>query len=798
MLSFLITWPPLVSLKKLKNALDRRFLFIGGTFLVVFCLMFYLVNVSLESKWQNPGKIVSERHQILPDVVLSNSIYIHSNLNSKIPILPSSSDIGAKLGNVSQLIGMRIFTGVYGSPVVATGAELYLALETGGLKCVRSNAINIMENAWTTIVFDSCNQVPLLMSNGIKLNSMMELTGAASSKFAVYANEQGDAAFQLAVPKIYGESDQPNITSSEAQNYAFIWSGNPFHYLNLIIKFFLSFAVTVLITTVFWQMVNMTPRQVAVRTCASLFLVWLFLGLQHAFFSPPFQDPDEPALLIGLVTENSKTPDQVIASLTSLAGPAQFNCVKGRSDRGIIPGQICSDGFGSDFIIAGPSNRGSLYKLISRPLYLVSEMAWRNCADFFSRYIGTYVRLANLIFNAAIILVVILSHLHFSRAFSAVAIFTVLLVPAFIPLVSGITNYGTCFVLGTAFFSFLIPDGNSVSRRRCLVLAPIFGVSACLYASSQMNLYVLLPFLIAFGAIQGDPRGLLRSKVILYFPFLTLLLALLIARVGLDRNWIIRADRLDQKFSQLHGQIAQVFSVIRSYGVDSVQFIFLISLCLSLLVVYWRHKYLPKLIWVSKAPLSRQISRLVLLALFLSVFVFSVKWSSTPTYLISLTSNPRPPFLDFLKMAIKAVISQTFSLPQDFFLIQTYFMAYGWLDTTAPNFLYFVVRHVISFAWLWLIFKWISRPGSDRFFPIGALFFWVIYWLSGFYGAWSEGHTLVARYVSPGVALPIFALTYGLFYQRWPILMLINIALIINCMYGQFYLEPLRFLIGIR
>jgi hypothetical protein len=782
---------------KNRNAVIWRSLFIGGTVLIVFCLLFYLAEKCLESKWQNPGRFVPERHEILPSLALSNSIFIHSNLNSKIRIIPDEADFSKMIGAVGDIIGMRLFTGIYGNPVMASGAELYLVLQTGGLRCVRTNSFRLQENAWTTIFFDSCKLVPFLEINGFKDTSSVIITGSESSKFAIYATENGAAAFQLAVPKIYGELDHPNITSSEAQNYASIWRGSSFYNLNLIIKLLLSIALTALFFTLVSQRVKMTPRKVATLTSVALFIAWFFLGLQHALFSPPFQDPDEPALLIGLVVETSSTPDQVVASLTSLAGPAQFNCVKARSDRGIIPGQICGDGFGSDFIIAGPSNRGALYKFISRPLYLVSEMAWRNYADYFSRYIGTYVRLANLIFNAAIILVVILSHLYFSRYFSAVAIFTVLLVPAFIPIVSGVTNYGSCFVLGAAFFSFLMPDGNFSNRQKCLVLAPFFGVSACLYASSQLSLFVLLPLLIAFGTIQGNPRGIMKSRVGFYLPFLSLLFALLIARFFLGYDWLTRADRLDQKLSQLHVTKGQLLSLMRSFGVGWVHLIFLVSLCLSLLVVSLRHKYLPKLNWMSKAPLLRQINTSLFLGFVLCVAVYSVKLSSSPSYLISLTSNPRPPFFDFLKMAIKAVISQAFNLPQDFFLIQTYFMAYGWLDTTAPNLLYFVLRHVISFAWLWLIFKWFTRLGSGRFFPIGALFFWVIYWLAGFYGAWSEGHTLVARYVSPGVALPIFALTYGLFYQRRSILMLINIALIISCIYGQFYLEPIRFLIGI-
>ena len=136
-------------------------------------------------------------------------------------------------------------------------------------------------------------------------------------------------------------------------------------------------------------------------------------------------------------------------------------------------------------------------------------------------------------------------------------------------------------------------------------------------------------------------------------------------------------------------------------------------------------------------------------------------------------------------------------------------MAYGWLEITGSMVVYFIYRHLMELGLLAVLIASIKDMRTFLQLYVPAWIAFAIYFLSIWYGAWNGHFTIIGRLVFPAAGLLLFPMllasgqvseTYGRIIRMPTTEGLIEIVyfyLIINAMYGVFYLLPLRFVAGI-
>ena len=113
--------------------------------------------------------------------------------------------------------------------------------------------------------------------------------------------------------------------------------------------------------------------------------------------------------------------------------------------------------------------------------------------------------------------------------------------------------------------------------------------------------------------------------------------------------------------------------------------------------------------------------------------------------------------ITFSREIFAAALTQLVAYKQDYFLWQTYVLAYGWLDAVAPDGVYFAVKLAWLFSLLlsFLALVWNFRNAFPKFF-VPVVFAQVV-WVLAMVGGVMEGHTALGRYL-----LPLWLLFFGL------------------------------------
>jgi hypothetical protein len=229
-------------------------------------------------------------------------------------------------------------------------------------------------------------------------------------------------------------------------------------------------------------------------------------------------------------------------------------------------------------------------------------------------------------------------------------------------------------------------------------------------------------------------------------------------------------------------------------------------------------KTLPDHRWIrSRTPFllkNKHSTKIRLLAtgsffLVLGVLAYQVtNHYPSPVYIQNLygAGVTRPMFSSFLREATRALTSQSFEIVQDYYLFQSFILAYC-LDTTAPPVFYFVVRQLVHLGCIGIVLSliWRSRKSFILIFP--NVLSYIVYLVLLFYAAYRQSHTLVGRYTFPGWGLGIFAFILAFAFliskkeeRDIPAILIVSTAFIfvsvLTTLYGQSLLLPMRFVVG--
>jgi hypothetical protein len=390
------------------------------------------------------------------------------------------------------------------------------------------------------------------------------------------------------------------------------------------------------------------------------------------------------------------------------------------------------------------------------------------------------------------------------RPYSLCLLFVMALVPVHVSLAAGITNYGFAILLGACTGSFLFPEGRKRARMLAAVLC---GFGLFWVASSSrpcQPLFVVGPFLLMAWPWYA---GLMYKKSEAMIPGL-LAVGAFLAPVVMLRNtvsvdaWFSQFEplfntfvaKLPESSSRLFSTVPRswfLFSVIGGVGGSTV----------SMLPLKGVANASALRLWVIAMVVSGWLVLLALAAFFFPVTEFAPN--------IRFLGDAIPEFSEFLKAVFRSFASQVFSGSQDYYLWQTYFLAYGWLDTTAPQPIYAALKQLVVLA------VGISLVGVGSGFILWfrvfcmPFLFAIALWLGALYGAWMTGHTLLGRYVAPFAFLfviPLFsALYFVLPLQSSPKKLHSGIVVAFFCIlgfvllnfYGVVWLLPTRYLVGI-
>jgi hypothetical protein len=151
-------------------------------------------------------------------------------------------------------------------------------------------------------------------------------------------------------------------------------------------------------------------------------------------------------------------------------------------------------------------------------------------------------------------------------------------------------------------------------------------------------------------------------------------------------------------------------------------------------------------------------------------------------------------------------MSQSVHYEQDYFLWQTNFLAYGWLDTTAPQAYYFILRQMWQLGLIACVLVAIWRTTEFLLLCLPWLILGVLYWLILLWAAWEQSHTLLGRYLLPAWGLYLIPPVLG-FSIIWSdgdwqglaklLLTFLILFFLVSSIWGMFSLIPTRFLVGL-
>ncbi|MCX6123401.1 MAG: hypothetical protein NTV34_01425 [Proteobacteria bacterium] len=662
------------------------------------------------------------------------------------------------------------------------------------------------DNSWARINgldchhFDNIGLDPGQASLNISLRSNVKL--------ALYSFDPLTPAVAFALPSLYGWYDWPPVSIPEASNHGGIWNVS-FRKWSLITIFFLA-SISVV------ALVGALLKEKPSFAVFGFFGLWCSLAMYQVFATPPLQDPDEPQLISGLFHESMASKTERKDELIGIARKAQYMCEEFSKMAPILPGKVCQSRQFDFEAPAKPSLRSALYGLLLRPLYGMIDQNYVWLKANISLYLGHHFKLMFLCLAIVFNLLFLGALMHSGRILGASVYIMVMSVPVIMSYGTAVTNYAWSTYLGLAFAVLQIPEGRRPQFWR-LVSPWLGGLAAC-FATSQPPLALMVPIVLALNCWAGATD--IKSKEYrcsLLWMFLSVIAAFASLRLLLGVNWLGEAGRLTKVFLDHlpFRDVAFISPFVSTFASEMVLRIGAIEgvLVLECIVLYLVLGFGPAFFGFLKGGMPKRFLKppppvlkfFIAFGPALSIYGVALFVISQPEYVSSLASIEKPPFLIFLKSIVRALISQLDEIVQDYFYVKTFFMAYGWFDTTGPDWIYFLLRTFVQTAILIVWAGFILRLNRKTLYPIALICCFFGYLLALTFANWVDGLTMTGRFSFPGIGLLAVGLVLGVsrafrpnHWRNFGIGLCFGVTTLfaLASVYGQQIILVRRFLVG--
>lgn len=799
----------------------------GGT-LIIYLVLSLLVFSSFAASIFNyhyPDTIISGRHRLTPRAAApSNKLFGWKTESEPLTFVLTAPEAIENLNN-NRLVGIKLFTGTSGHSLNSKSSfELHTI--NGSFSCRSRKATSFVDNAWTTIFF-SCltNDSHHGTQNTRGENDQPEyiqvhLSTEKDIRFAIYAAQSEENKSQLspAVQFIYSRyrDDKPPKRGSFGLDSVFPWVSK----LQLFPLFLVLFVL--MLAPAFWikaalkqQIFSSFDAQLFSRLA---FIFWTTLMLGFSIATPPFQNPDEPQHALGVV--GSSLERSHAAELRNLylqaARETNFLDVKQTVTQPILPDTPEKNGFADSDFEVNAERRSSAFAFFARrtlPFYY-------SIVKSFSIDAITSVWLLRLSLALIPFTLVLASFLILDRMGQVLANLNLLLfltIPVSTSLFSSVSNYGWSIAVGASCAAFLSASG--VGRLQwCFALVCGFLTPLLADSSTPVSMFIFILPVIALGRIlyaaltsESDFLTIWREqgpqKLLILFCYPAGFLA---SSIVFDERWskivvpsLLNATRkvINAAHLEAYPTLQSVIELVLRYPIIWVLFLW-IGVALPIFEICSRGARRKEV----KPTLLRWSATIAFLACsVLTASLLTAKYRE-PIFaqnIYGLHMN-KPKFLDFLTSCFNAFLSQFFHIPQDYFLWQTNFLAYGWLETVAPQPYYFLLKLLLAGASVICIIALIWRTLPSLLIVLLPLVSSWVTWLVLLYGAWGQSHTLLGRYLLPisGFFLLPFVGALELIlagaYRKYLHLILVFIIcfFVISSLIGLIYFIPQRFLVG--
>jgi hypothetical protein len=752
-------------------------------------LIFTATELGLWSKFDNPDHPIERRHLIIPTLAVDQSIFGEYRGSAEIPLT-----IEAFIPKVEQFRGVRLRTGAYGLKVEAS--DLKVLDGQKNILCTSTEPFVIAENNWTA------PRMHCQVSAGQKFDPrFVRVETSGERPWAVFSGGNGLPAVQL----WFEDSNFAGLFGA-ARNYGGLWAPSALFSLRVLARIFIAFGLAWLI--VFW-------RGSRTHNVLAGLLVWIGLMFGQLAETVSYQNPDETQHAIGAF--RSVTPkegwDSLYQGLKTLGAKVQFKETFTKVDHPIVPGKDGEAWVSDDNFFVDPSVRSGVYALLARPLARLALSSSQALSPLCSDPV-MWLRIYLVTFLTILAAIAVHVFCRLGRHNSAWIFLAISSIPAYLSSYLTIWNYGLGTLLGVFMACCLIPEGSSKSKFLCLLMASALLPFLGEFARTQIFWFIVGPIPVVAGLVflgRDQISNLSPSKNIAAAMLVSLMIFGSLAGI-LGEMFIPEKNVIMYSIYKLCERLNVPAEVVNSHPLVTL---FAMNLCgwlAASVILLGLDRVLNTLEGLLPVNAKRFCKVLLgaISVICLVVFLQKCLSISEPTFLRSLVGiEPPLTFGEHFKEAYRALMSQQFSWQQDYFLVQTFFMAYGWLDITGSWVVYFLFRHLVGIGVLALCVSMVLRPREFVQLYAPMLLMFLIYFMGIWIGAWTGRFTLVGRFVFPamGIFYVCIILSMLSLLERRPITKALDsvspIVLgfyfyaVMNAAYGAFYLLPVRFVVGL-
>lgn len=789
------------------------------------CVCIILLLVQVRSDFFYPKSIVPLRHYPsvnMAELDLKTLALRELRLRDEVAV-PEELLGWSSLGEQRLPTGLMLFVGTYGFDIQKRSLNIQFVFKDSTIECRSRRTVDLKDNQFVEIVLDCPGQSKAINWLNFSFLKLKWEHRSDNEMIAIYAKvcpatgcvQNVKPAAIHPVFSLYPD-DMPPFSFLNALDYGGFW--NP-AFFNIV--FFGSISGIGILLAGFllnsWSLIthwkDVLPRRVVIWSSIGGVL-WAVMALSFIWITPPFQNPDEPQHLKGLASTQLGPEDRELADdvIRKIAGQVNFLEVEKHPNTPIVRGLPQKPDLGSYGFDVIPSVRSKVYDTYTRISIPLAWTAFKHKVLPTDNFV-VYARLAILIPSLIVITIGLLFHILTRAHLSICVLFACLFLPVSLSLVSSVSNYGLAIAWGSLFASLVIPEGSfklvNVRMFLAVFILVFLGDSA---TPSSPLLFLVPPCLVAICVWNAWHSRIAKGTRLFWLSVSVVPVSVLFAYAFF--LFLINPNLLDSYAKMLAG-----WGAYQGYGLEFVTqrgilpVLSLGALAFVSLGLHWLF------IRPNEATIEQGYSRtssfrwaltlVFLFSLFLSVFLFNFFWPEVKfapnVYAMNLN---KPPFSEFLKQCISAFMSQSVHFEQDYFLWQTNFLAYGWLDTTAPQGYYFFLRHMwhLGLIGCGLVAIWRTKEFLLLCFP--WLIFGGLYWLMLLWAGWQQNHTLLGRYLLPAWGLYVippllgFSIIWSGLNRDWRdlakvLLTFLILIFLISSIWGMFSLIPTRFLVGL-
>jgi len=802
--------------------------------LIFGALLFSFYERNLD-EFHSPKRFIPKRHTLVPELIRTeNTIFGWTDEESHVSF-QTSNQTPIVSDKADQFVGAKILIGTGGAPKKIL-FELTITWEALRLHCFSDAEAFVRDNDWHT-VFLSCKKesfgkivAPTRIGESSSAALVdIKLRSSDHSKVAVYSSVRDEnGQFSPAVQFIfsrYPNDSPPKSANERGFRRIFHWvTASQASLLNvcaLLLVCFLSAAFATLTSTSFGF--NLIQKKLSVI----FFGIFFSFSLMFSVITPAFQNPDEPQHALGIVANSldSLQTANLRQWFLKSAADARFLETSSSPLIPILRDSIPLDGFGQSDFTVNSENRSAFYSWSSKILLPHYYRVLKSSSE--PEQLALWWLRLFLGFLPTLMAFIVFGLLLRLEQYSAAALFLLCLCnPVSNSLFTSVSNYGWAIIAGSSCLACLLAGQEGKGRLLFLFLAGALTPALVDSATPVTVLIYVIPIVALSQAIwaskfivgcppqpecSGD-GGAGQIRKVGFFGFFAYPTGFILGMLILGDVWSLRLwPKMSGWFLSINGYIpfshfpgvSEILLFCFSRPIVSVP-----ALWATVFIVF---KFLSRFLRQDSGRFEcvhlRNILSLAVFSVFLGFAILLAILFRKPVFAPNIygAGEGRPGFLAFLVECVEAFFSQFVNLEQDYFLWQSNFLAYGWLDTVAPQYFYFFLKIILSISVLASVVVFFRQTIPTLLLVTLPFLLGGAIWVVLLYGAWSQSHTLHGRYLLPAFGLfilPFFNALNLLFSTpetrglRFIAPYFLILIFVVASFCGAFYLIPQRFLVG--